>query len=155
MATFFFVLVAGGWSYGQPLAAGDLLYRQATAACLAAIVVMQLVNVFLCRSDRESAFAFPLASNRLILAGIALEVALVVLIVYTAPGQAVFGTAPVPAAAWLFVVPFAAATLALEELRKRRARRHDALARPSPASAPSPLPRDASDGRAPLHPLAP
>ena len=54
MAAFFFVLVAAGWQPGQALSAGDATYRQATTACLTAIVVMQMVNVFLCRDHRGS-----------------------------------------------------------------------------------------------------
>jgi magnesium-transporting ATPase (P-type) len=47
MAAFFFVLLGGGWHYGDALAANDPLYQQATTACLSAIIVMQIVNVFL------------------------------------------------------------------------------------------------------------
>jgi magnesium-transporting ATPase (P-type) len=118
MAAFFFVLYGGGWTYGEVLAPSDPLYLQATTACLAAIVVTQMVNVFLCRDDRRSAFAFGLASNPLILWGLAVEAALLLAIVYTPLGQALFGTAPLPAAAWAFMVPFALAMLAVEEGRK-------------------------------------
>ena len=54
MAAFFFVLAATGWHWGQELAVTDLRYRQATTACLTAIVLMQVVNVHLCRSRRTS-----------------------------------------------------------------------------------------------------
>jgi calcium-translocating P-type ATPase len=118
MAAFFFVLMGSGWTYGETLAPTDPLYLQATTACLAAIVVMQVVNVFLCRDDRRSAFAYGLASNPLLLWGIAVELALILAIVYTPLGQMLFGTAPVSAAAWLFMVPFAVAMVALEEGRK-------------------------------------
>ena len=60
--------------------------------------------------------------NPLILWGALLEVALVLLIDYTALGNVVFGTAPIGAEVWLFMVPFAVAMLVLEELRKRLAR---------------------------------
>ena len=39
-------------------------------------------------------------------------------IAYTPVGNAIFATAPIDAGAWLFIVPFAAAMLAGEELRK-------------------------------------
>ena len=127
MAAFFFVLGEGGWHYGEPLAPTAPLYLQATTACLAAIIVMQVVNVFLCRDPRESVFAAALKYNPLILLSIIIELALILAIVYSAPGNAVFGTAPVALDAWLFMLPFAAAMLVLEEGRKwwlrRRARR--------------------------------
>jgi calcium-translocating P-type ATPase len=139
MAAFFHVLAGAGWRYGAA-APGDVVYRRATTACLAAIVVMQVVNVFMCRAERRSVFAPVTRSPRLLLAGVGLELALLLLIVYTPPGQALVGTAPLPAAAWAFFVPFALAMLALEELRKRvvRPRR-----RRLPAAAPTSTPRPA------------
>jgi calcium-translocating P-type ATPase len=118
MSAYWFVLRHGGWHFGAQLAAHDPLYLQATTACLSAIVVMQVANVFLCRSDRRSAFAFGLFSNKLIVAGIAAEITLIALIDYTPLGNVLFGTAPIPAAVWLFIIPFAVGMLALEELRK-------------------------------------
>lgn len=123
MAAFFYVLYGGGWQYGQALDAGNPLYLQATTACLSAIIAMQVVNVFLCRHPSESAFRFSLLGNRLLLAGIMLEAILILLIVYTPWGNRWFGTSPISAAVWLFILPFAGAMLALEELRKALARR--------------------------------
>jgi calcium-translocating P-type ATPase len=118
MAAFFFVLKSAGWNYGEPLAATHPIYLQATTACLSAIIVMQVVNVFLCRSRRESVFRLGLFSNPLILAGIAIELTLILLIDYSPWGNALFGTAPIPWTLWLLVVPFAMGMLVLEEFRK-------------------------------------
>ncbi|MEA5097943.1 MAG: cation-transporting P-type ATPase [Burkholderiaceae bacterium] len=119
MAAFFFVLGGGGWEYGQELAAHDPLYLRATTACLVAVVVMQVMNVFLCRSNRRSVFALGWFRNPVVLAGVAFEIALLLFIVYAPWGQALFATAPLAASAWLFVLPFALAMLLLDELRKR------------------------------------
>jgi len=118
MAAFFFVLKTGGWHDGQTLAARDPLYLQATTACLSAIVAMQVANLFCCRSRSESAFAFGLFRNPLLLLGITVELMLILLIDYTPWGQSLFGTAPFSPAVWLFVAPFAVGMLVLEELRK-------------------------------------
>ena len=118
MATFFFVLHGAGWVYGQTLAPGDPLYLRATTACLSAVIVMQIVNVFLCRSQSRSLWSVGLRGNRLILWGVVLEVALILAIDYTAWGNLIFSTAPISGRVWLFVLPFAVGLLALEELRK-------------------------------------
>jgi calcium-translocating P-type ATPase len=118
MSAYWFVLRYGGWHFGETLAARDPLYLQATTACLSAIVVMQIANVFLCRSDRQPLFARGLFSNKLILAGIATEIVLIALIDYTPWGNALFGTAPIPLAVWLSIIPFTLGMVALEELRK-------------------------------------
>jgi magnesium-transporting ATPase (P-type) len=127
MAAFFFVLDRGGWEYGRSLGPSDPLYLQATAACLSAIIVMQVVNVFLCRDERTSAFSFGFFSNPLILWGIVAEVTLILLIDYTPWGNLIFGTAPLAPAVWMFLIPFALALLALEELRKWIVRRGRAV----------------------------
>ena len=118
MSAYWFVLRNGGWHFGEKLAAHDPLYLQATTACLSAIVVMQIANVFLCRSESQPLLARSLLSNKLILAGIATEILLITLIVYTPWGNALFGTAPIALVVWLFIIPFALSMLALEELRK-------------------------------------
>jgi sodium/potassium-transporting ATPase subunit alpha len=118
LAAYFFVLDSGGWRYGEALAAREPLYLQATTACFAAIVLMQVVNVFLCRDPVRPAFSFGLASNPLILWGIAFELALLAAIVYLPWGRELFGTAALPLEVWLYVLPFAAAMLVLEEGRK-------------------------------------
>lgn len=123
LAAFFHVLDAGGWAYGTDLAANDPLYRQATTASFAAIVLLQIVNVFLCRSAWRSAFSTGLGGNPLILWGVALEAGLLGLISYTAWGNALFGTAPLPLEVWLFLLPWAAGMLAIEEARKWLVRR--------------------------------
>jgi magnesium-transporting ATPase (P-type) len=126
MSAFFFVLTTGGWMYGDRLSAIDPLYLQATTACLSAIIVMQVVNVFLCRDNRASAFSFGLFSNPLILVGIAAEVALIVFIDYSSWGNRLFATAPIPLDVWLYVIPFAVGMLAMEEARKWIVRRRQA-----------------------------
>jgi calcium-translocating P-type ATPase len=123
MAAFFFVLRAAGWNYGEMPAPTEPLYLQATTACLSAIIIMQVVNLFLCRSEREYAFGRRPFANRLILLGLVVEIALILAIGYTPAGNALFGTAPIPIEVWLFVVPFALVMLALEEARKRWVRR--------------------------------
>ncbi|ARO89049.1 ATPase [Nitrosospira lacus] len=123
MAAFFYVLHNGGWYYGQILAPDSTLYLQATTACLSAIIVMQVMNVFICRHPRESVFRFAWFGNRLLLLGIALEIILILLIVYMPLGNSLFGTTPIGVDVWLYAIPFGVAMLALDELRKALLRR--------------------------------
>ncbi|NSL54346.1 cation-translocating P-type ATPase [Uliginosibacterium aquaticum] len=118
MAAFFFVLHAAGWQYGDVLAPRDPLYLQATTACLMAIVLAQMVNVFVCRHPQLPLWHFSLLENRLLLAGLALELGLLLLIIYTPLGNVLFGTAPLAAVVWGYALPFAALLGGLEEARK-------------------------------------
>lgn len=123
LAAFFHVLHGGGWQYGTDLPSADPLYRQATTACLAAIVLLQIANVFLCRSAIRSIFTTGLGGNPLMLWGIGLQVVLIMFIVYTPWGHALFATATLPLEVWLFLLPWVIGMVALEELRKWLARR--------------------------------
>jgi sodium/potassium-transporting ATPase subunit alpha len=123
LAAFFIVLRSGGWEYGEVLQAPDPLYLQATTACLAAIVVAQVVNVFACRHPQVSMFRLRLLANPLLLAGVAVEILLLLVIVYTPAGHATFGTAAFTAATWQPLVGFAIVFGLLEELRKTVQRR--------------------------------
>jgi magnesium-transporting ATPase (P-type) len=123
MAAFFFVLQGGGWQYGTMPEYHDNLYLQATTACLSAIIAMQVVNVFLCRHPALSAFGRGQRRNSMIWYGIGFELLLLLLIDYTPWGNALFGTAPLGAEVWLFIVPFGIGMLLLEELRKVMVRR--------------------------------
>jgi magnesium-transporting ATPase (P-type) len=123
LATFVHTLQAGGWHYGLDLPASSLLYRQATTASLAAIVLLQMVNVLLCRSAVRPAWHGGLGANPLLLWGLALELALMLLIAYTPWGNALLGTQPLPWDTWLYLLPWAAAMVAMDTLWKWGARR--------------------------------
>ncbi len=123
LAAYFFVLHAGGYQLGQTDPISPALYREATTACFTAIVLSQMANLFICRSETDSTFRRGVAPNRWLLGGIASEVAIVLFIDYTAWGNLLFGTAPLRASAWAFAVPFVLGMLLLEEARKAWARR--------------------------------
>ena len=123
MAAFFFVVKVGGWHFGTALLAHAPLYVQATTAALAAIILMQVANVFICRDPRRSMFSGNPFANPLLLAGLVTELALLAVIVFTRWGNAVFGTSPIGTAVWLFILPFPIAMLVVEEVRKAMARR--------------------------------
>jgi sodium/potassium-transporting ATPase subunit alpha len=118
MGSFFLLLLTEGWTWNTPLDWSDPLYKQATAATFAAIVVAQVANVFACRSDRVSLSRLGLFSNPLLLWGIATELVVLAFIIYTPWGNEFFGTGPLPL--WIFG-PLALGALGLlfaEECRK-------------------------------------
>jgi sodium/potassium-transporting ATPase subunit alpha len=122
---FFYVLNKGSWQWGQMLTTNNILYLKATTACLTAIIVTQIANVFACRSFKESVFSLGIFSNKLIFGGIAFEILLQLFIVYHPYGNKIFSTYPIPVSIWLILVPFALTLFFAEESRKlimRRAR---------------------------------
>jgi len=122
MSLFFWFLYGHGWTVGQPLDWSSSLYHQSTTMTFAAIVMTQVANVFACRSERTSIFQLGFLSNRQVIWGIAVELLLLLLIVYTPLGNTLFGTDPLPL--WLFgpLVLGALVLLLAEEGRKMIAR---------------------------------
>jgi sodium/potassium-transporting ATPase subunit alpha len=118
MFGFFYVLYHGGWTWGTMIPSGNILYLQATTACLTAIIITQTGNVFACRSSKESIFSIGIFSNRLIFYGIMAELMLQLFIVYHPFGNRIFGTAPLGLDIWLILIPFSIMLLAAEEIRK-------------------------------------
>jgi len=118
MGGFFLYLYSQGWSWGHHLDWSSPLYKQATTVTLAAIVFVQVANVFACRSDHLSASRIGWSTNSLILWGIVTELAILAFITYTPVGNGIFGASPLPL--WIFG-PLALGGLGLflaEEARK-------------------------------------
>jgi sodium/potassium-transporting ATPase subunit alpha len=124
MGAFYFVLNSTGWHFGEHLSSMDPGYLRSTTACLAGIVIAQMVNVFICRHPQQSVLRLGLFNNPMLLAGLAVELILLLLIIYTPWGNTLFGTAPLGFDVWLLVVPLALLMGLLEEVRKALCRRH-------------------------------
>jgi magnesium-transporting ATPase (P-type) len=123
MAGFFFIYWQQGWRPGMAMADSGTVYITATTMSLAGIVATQMGNVMACRTDRESVFRTGLFANKLVLWGIASELAIISLLVYTPFLQRIFGLAPLGFREWAFLFAFAPLLLIMEEGRKWLVRR--------------------------------
>ena len=120
---FFFAYWIAGWRPGEAMTETGALYATATTMTLAGIVACQVGNALVCRSPRRPAFSAGLLQNRLLVVGIAVEIALLVALVYAPPLQRLFGLAPLGAAHWALLASFPFVLVGLEEARKALARR--------------------------------
>jgi magnesium-transporting ATPase (P-type) len=93
---------------------------------LAAIVFCQIGAVLNCRTDQQSLFSVGLFSNRQVLIGIGVEVALLSAIIYVPFLQGIFGTTAIGPVEWLYLVVLPIPMVLLDELRKLLARRRAA-----------------------------
>ena len=118
MSAYFFVLHSGAWKWGTELAMNAPLYLEATTACFSAIIISQIMNVFLCKIPNHSIWQGRFFDNPIILWGIALEIVLMIFIDYTPWGNLIFSTMPLTPKTWLIILPFVMVMLVLEELRK-------------------------------------
>jgi sodium/potassium-transporting ATPase subunit alpha len=122
LSLFFWVLVDGGWTYGQDLATNDPLYRSATGITLSAIILMQIGNLFGRRSRYGTGIDIDALRNPLLIAGVGFEIVFSWAILYFPPLGAVLGTGPV--AIEVYVIAWAGPPLIflLDYLRKRIAK---------------------------------
>jgi len=124
MSGYFFINWLHGWPHG-PLAAGGAVYRMATTMTLACIVTTQIGSVFACRTDRTSIFKIGFLTNRLILVGIAVELALLSLLMYVPFLQNIFNTAPIGLTGWAYAFAWTPVMFLAEEARKALLRARD------------------------------
>lgn len=125
--TYFVILYSGGWEWGLDLANSDPLYRTAITGFFASIIICQVADVIICRTRTQSLFTVGLFSNRLVLAGIAFELLLLVGISYIPAFNTFFGTAPLEIWHLMLSLPFALAILVGDEVRRIFVRRGNRL----------------------------
>jgi magnesium-transporting ATPase (P-type) len=118
MLAFFWTYWLSGWRPGMTMATEGDLYQRATTMTLIGIVAAQIGNVLACRTDRESVFRVGLLGNRMVLAGIAAEIAVLLGLIMVPPLRAVFGLVPPAPAEWMLVLGFPPVMLLLDEGRK-------------------------------------
>jgi len=126
MAGFFFVLTKAGWSPGDPTGEGAPLhgaYLEATTMTFFSMVACQIGTAFAARTDRASLRSVGLLSNPLLLWGIAFELVLSAVFIYTPPFQSLLGTAALGPDALLFAAPFPFIVWGADELRRSFLRR--------------------------------
>ncbi|HWQ66208.1 MAG TPA: cation-transporting P-type ATPase [Methanospirillum sp.] len=124
MAAFYYQYWTNGfWGHFFDLPATGPIYHSAVAMALAAVVSTQIGNVLAQRTERRSIFEVGLFSNRMVWAGIASEVVIILLIIYVPFLQQIIGTAPFPLENWLFLIACTPILLIAEEIRKGIARR--------------------------------
>ena len=124
LAAYFYVLYQGGWSFGMQLEAHETeflnpLHLKATTIVFFGIVVMQIANVFACRSEKHSAFKIGFFNNKLILWGIAFELVLAAVLIYVPFFQDIFNTTALGWKDWGMLFIFMVGIFILEELRKK------------------------------------
>ena len=124
MAAFFFLYWMYGWR-GGPMAQDGNIYAMATAMTFGAIVLVQVGNVFASRTDRMSILKKGFFTNRLIIIGIVVELALLGILLYVPFFNKVFNTAPIGLVEWGFLIIWAPLILILDEIRKMILRNRD------------------------------
>ena len=125
LGLFFYVLVDGGWQFGMELAADDPLYRSATGIALATILLMQIGNLVGRRYVKSSGLDFGLFRNRLMLAGIMIQVFFSWSLLYLPPLQKILGTGPVNSSVYLIAWLGIPLIFSSDYLRKRLFLRND------------------------------
>ena len=122
---FFSTLLAGGWQLGDPTGPGSPLHhtwQQATTVTFLGIVACQIGTAFAARTERAPLRAVGVASNRLLLYGIAFELLFAAAVVALPPLQKVFGTAVPGPDQLALLLPFPVIVWGADELWRARLR---------------------------------
>ncbi len=131
---FFLVLLNAGWHAGAPVSAGHPLhhaYLQATTMTFVGMVMGQVGTAFAARTERASLRSVGVFTNRYLLGGIAVALALTAAIVYLPLFHQLLSTASLPPSTLAVALPFPFIVWGVDEarrayLRRRRRERHSA-----------------------------
>ncbi|MBS4729288.1 cation-transporting P-type ATPase [Mycobacterium sp. SM1] len=128
LSGFFYVLLKAGWHPGAPVGVGAPLhhaYLQATTMTFLGMIAGQIGTAFAVRTHRASLWSVGVFSNRYLLAGIAAEIMLAAVFVYTPPLQALLGTAALPAGDLVLLLPYPVIVWGADEMWRYWLRRSD------------------------------
>jgi calcium-translocating P-type ATPase len=114
---------AGGWTFGESLAADSPVYIKGVTMCFAGIVVAQVGNVLACRTSKQSVFKTSLKQNKWIVIGIIAQLSILAILVYVPLMNTYFTTAPLTLGDWAFLLSLAVVVVLAEEIRKFFSRR--------------------------------
>jgi magnesium-transporting ATPase (P-type) len=123
---FLWVLERGGWSPSDATGAGSPLHDTwllATTMTFAGITACQVGTAFAARTTRASLRSIGFASNRLLLWGIAFELAFAAAVIYIPFLQSAFGTAPLGGEELAVLAVFPPLVWGSDELRRWVVRR--------------------------------
>lgn len=118
MASFLAGYLLAGWRPGTALPSSGAIYVQATAMTYGGIVMGQVGAAFAFRTNRSSVFRIGLLSNRFLLAGIAFEIALLLVLVYVPAFHGIFHMEAIDPRAWLLLIVWPVLVFGAEEIRK-------------------------------------
>jgi magnesium-transporting ATPase (P-type) len=114
-----------GWSFGEPLPHNGAELATLSAMVWAAIVLAQVANGFECRAWRASLFHIGPFTNRLLLAAIGFEVAMLTAFIYIPPLASVLEQRALTALQWLPILLAPMLLFSLEEARRALIRRRE------------------------------
>jgi calcium-translocating P-type ATPase len=130
MGGFFYVLLDAGWHPGASVGSGTPLhhaYQQATTMTFLGMVMGQVGTAFAARTEHASLRSVGVLSNRLLLWGIAFELALAAMIIYLPPLQDLLDTAALPPEMLVITLPFPFIVWGADEFRRWLIRRRHVL----------------------------
>jgi magnesium-transporting ATPase (P-type) len=124
LGAYYLMLFQGGWKPGMQLEPNDTtftnpLHLKAITVLFVGIIVMQVANVFNCRSEKYSAFRIGFFSNKRIFWSIAISLAFTCVLIYVPFFQKIFNTTGLGWTDWAILVVFMIIIFFLEELRKK------------------------------------
>ncbi|HEX9029459.1 MAG TPA: cation-translocating P-type ATPase C-terminal domain-containing protein, partial [Anaerolineales bacterium] len=98
--------------------ARGMLYLLAVTVFHSGVVMSQVGNAFACRSEKEKGHHLGWLSNPFLLGGIAIEILIILALIYIPPLARLFQHAPLPAVFWVGLSSFALIIYSLDRIRK-------------------------------------
>ena len=118
IGSFIYYLYRYDWQWGIKLEKESLAYLKASTIAFSLLVLIQMVNAFNSRSEKESIFKIGVFKNHWLIGAIALSILVLILMVEVPFIQELLHTTHLTEKEWIFVTAASLSVLIFEEIRK-------------------------------------
>lgn len=118
MATYIWTLYRYGWSWGTAVEANSMIQLKGASVAFALLVIIQMVNAFNSRSEKNSIFTIGIFSNLFLLGAIVISVITTIAIVEIPFLQEYLHTTSLNVSDWSIILGASLIVLVVEETRK-------------------------------------
>jgi magnesium-transporting ATPase (P-type) len=118
VGTYIWSLYSHGWQWGEDLDHSSYAYLKSSTLAFTILVLIQMVNAYNSRSERESVFKMGFFSNLYLLGAVLISIGVVYLLVEVPFFQQWIGTTQLEWHEWFIVIAGSFGILIVEEIRK-------------------------------------
>ncbi|MFC1750762.1 cation-translocating P-type ATPase [Pseudomonadota bacterium] len=118
MGVYIWTLMRYGWSWGEPLSSDNYIQLKGSSVAFALLVLIQMVQAFNSRSEKNSILKLGFFSNKYLLGAIATSLILVVIMIEVPLMQKYLHTVSLDFSDWGLIIAASFIVIFVEEIRK-------------------------------------
>ncbi|MBI2464077.1 cation-transporting P-type ATPase [Candidatus Peregrinibacteria bacterium] len=115
---FIYTLIKNGWNWGESLASDNPIYLKASTIAFAFLVLIQMVQAFNARSQKQSLFKLGIFSNKHLIGAVVISIVMLLAFVHLPIMQRLVHTVDLTFKEWGMIIAGSLSIFIIEEIRK-------------------------------------